>query len=49
MFGITGIMLSKASDYIRKMTDVLVHRGPDDTGIFINHNVAFGHQKKNPY
>ena len=45
MCGITGIVSSKASDYIQKMTDVLVHRGPDDTGIFINHNVAFGHQR----
>ncbi len=45
MCGLTGIVSPKASTYIQKMTDAIVHRGPDDTGIFINQNVAFGHQR----
>jgi asparagine synthase (glutamine-hydrolysing) len=45
MCGITGIVSSKAADYIQRMTDAIAHRGPDDTGVFINQNVAFGHQR----
>ncbi|HPG29683.1 MAG TPA: asparagine synthase (glutamine-hydrolyzing) [bacterium] len=28
-----------------KMTDVIEHRGPDDSGIFIRNNVGFGHRR----
>ena len=45
MCGITGIVSSKAADYIQRMTDAIAHRGPDDTGVFIDQNVAFGHQR----
>jgi len=27
------------------MTDIMIHRGPDDRGIFIDHNVGFGHRR----
>lgn len=30
---------------IKKMTDTLVHRGPDDEGYFIDHHAALGHRR----
>ena len=30
---------------IKKMNDALVHRGPDNEGICINNNIAFGHRR----
>jgi asparagine synthase (glutamine-hydrolysing) len=34
-----------AEDEIERMTSVLVHRGPDDHGIYINGCVGFGHRR----
>jgi asparagine synthase (glutamine-hydrolysing) len=45
MCGIVGIVSSEASGSIQKMTDALIHRGPDDSGLFTHENVAFGHQR----
>jgi asparagine synthase (glutamine-hydrolyzing) len=30
---------------IQQMNDAIKHRGPDDSGIFIDNNVTFGHQR----
>lgn len=32
-------------DVIRKMTDVLSHRGPDGEGFFVRNNIALGHRR----
>lgn len=52
MCGITGIynLNSKSQNQnskliIEKMTDTLVHRGPDDEGYFIDKNIALGHRR----
>lgn len=50
MCGIAGILhfdrnrpIDRSS--IRKMTDVLAHRGPDGEGYYIKENLAFGHRR----
>ncbi|HON55969.1 MAG TPA: asparagine synthase (glutamine-hydrolyzing) [bacterium] len=48
MCGICGIIENnQAPDekLLWKMTDILEHRGPDDSGIFIRENVGFGHRR----
>jgi len=30
---------------IRKMSDALIHRGPDDSGIYCNKNIGLGHRR----
>ncbi len=50
MCGITGIWDFKdkiSPEVLEKMTDALHHRGPDDSGIFIDqkNNIGFGHQR----
>jgi len=51
MCGINGIALSSRSDsrldqeLIMRMRDCLVHRGPDDSGLFLNRNVGLGHRR----
>jgi asparagine synthase (glutamine-hydrolysing) len=51
MCGINGIAYSPASgrsidaDILVRMRDVLHHRGPDESGIFIDGNVGFGHRR----
>lgn len=51
MCGINGIAFSSRSQkkinesVLRRMTDVIFHRGPDDGGIFIDENVGFGHRR----
>jgi asparagine synthase (glutamine-hydrolysing) len=46
MCGINGIIqlsdLIDLCDPINKMNDVIIHRGPDDDGIFYDNNVAIG-------
>ncbi len=48
MCGINGIITTKSDSNIREtismMNDSIIHRGPDDSGIYINHDnrVAFG-------
>ncbi len=34
-----------STDMIKKMTDRLAHRGPDDAGIFINGQIGLGHRR----
>ena len=49
MCGIAGIINFKVSSLnsepIRKMTDSIAHRGPDDSGYFYDNNVAFGFRR----
>jgi len=46
MCGIAGILYkgnkSVSIDLLKKMTDTLVHRGPDDEGFYINKDRSFG-------
>ncbi len=50
MCGITGIINLNGNrsfdrELITAMTDTLVHRGPDDSGIYIDDRVALGHRR----
>ena len=45
MCGITGIISKDAAKHIQSMTDIISHRGPDDQGVFIDSNFAFGHRR----
>jgi asparagine synthase (glutamine-hydrolysing) len=50
MCGIAGIIYFNRErrvepPLITKMTDILIHRGPDDSGIFIDHNLALGSRR----
>ena len=49
MCGILGIINNKNlnEESLKKMRDTMVHRGPDDAGIWINHtgNVALAHRR----
>ena len=49
MCAITGIInhnsVSQAEKIIKEMTDAVLHRGPDDSGYFLDDNVAFGHRR----
>ncbi len=50
MCGIAGIISSKKDDIVspnilQKMTDVLHHRGPDDSGCYFDQNIGLGHRR----
>jgi len=45
MCGIAGIMASHRSEAIKKMTESLVHRGPDDSGYFQDEDIALGQRR----
>lgn len=49
MCGIAGIHnlddSAVSSDLLKKMTDIQRHRGPDDEGHYINHNIGLGHRR----
>src|SRR4026207_2131630 len=51
MCGINGIALSSKSSRtidrakLERMRDVIMHRGPDDEGLFIDVNVGLGHRR----
>ena len=50
MCGINGIAFSNQrrdvdASSLRRMRDVIFHRGPDDGGIFIEKNVGLGHRR----
>jgi len=47
--GISGI-INKSGDsvkleHIKKITDIIAHRGPDDEGYYLNKNFSFGHRR----
>ena len=49
MCAITGIInfdsSSPVREYIKEMTDAVLHRGPDDCGFFFDDRVALGHRR----
>lgn len=48
MCGICGIALKEGEVNEKRlgaMTDVLHHRGPDDSGVFIDKNIGLGHRR----
>src|SRR5688500_9906054 len=51
MCGINGIVFSSRSkrqineQILRRMRDTILHRGPDDEGIFIDGNIGLGHRR----
>ena len=50
MCGITGILHFDKDRFInqsrlKKMTDSLIHRGPDGEGFYINKNIGLGHRR----
>ncbi|NOZ11119.1 MAG: asparagine synthase (glutamine-hydrolyzing) [Gammaproteobacteria bacterium] len=45
MCGIAGITGSTGNDVIKKMTDVMVHRGPDDSGFYHDEHIALGQRR----
>ncbi|MBE6387729.1 MAG: asparagine synthase (glutamine-hydrolyzing) [Lentisphaerae bacterium] len=49
MCAITGIIKFDNScdphKTVKDMTDAVIHRGPDDSGFFVDENVAFGHRR----
>lgn len=45
MCGITGILGSDDLVTVRKMTETLVNRGPDDSGYFSDGGIALGHRR----
>ncbi len=45
MCGITGICGFEDRELIKRMTDVLEHRGPDSSGFFFDKDVGLGHRR----
>ncbi|MES3005127.1 MAG: asparagine synthase (glutamine-hydrolyzing) [Patescibacteria group bacterium] len=45
MCGIAGFVGAGAQEDLKKMTDVLVHRGPDSSGVFYEDGVGLGHRR----
>ncbi len=45
MCGIAGYVGKGGRDTLQKMTDAMIHRGPDDSGFFVQGNVGFGHRR----
>lgn len=47
MCGIAGIYQKDKIDLkvLNQMTDIMIHRGPDDRGVFVNENVGLGHRR----
>lgn len=43
--GIIGIEAIRADELVKSMNKALVHRGPDDEGVFTHGNVALGHRR----
>ena len=49
MCGLTGLLCPKTDkdikSYLSKMTSSLVHRGPDDEGIWTEESIGMGHRR----
>jgi asparagine synthase (glutamine-hydrolysing) len=45
MCGIAGIMGSHRAEAIQKMTDIMLHRGPDDSGFFHDDDISLGQRR----
>ncbi len=45
MCGITGIIHSKGSSFVKVMTEATAHRGPDDFGYYYDGDLSLGHRR----
>lgn len=45
MCGITGYLGQGNEEILRRMTDSLIHRGPDDEGFYFNNKIGLGHRR----
>ncbi len=45
MCGIAGIMGSNRANAIEKMTDIMIHRGPDDSGYYHDNEISLGQRR----
>ena len=45
MCGISGYFGQGNKEVLRRMTDVLKHRGPDDEGFYLKENIGLGHRR----
>jgi asparagine synthase (glutamine-hydrolysing) len=45
MCGIAGIMGSNRADAIKNMTDIMIHRGPDDSGYYHDNEISLGQRR----
>jgi len=45
MCGIAGVTGSGRTDLVRRMTDVIAHRGPDDSGFYCDDHIAIGQRR----
>lgn len=45
MCGIAGIMGSNRVDAIKKMTDIMIYRGPDDSGYYHDDDISLGQRR----
>ncbi len=45
MCGIAGIIAPQHRDLIGRMTDLMVHRGPDDSGFFHDEHISLGQRR----
>ena len=45
MCGICGIYGLEDKELVKKMCETLVHRGPDDQGIYTDSNISLGHRR----
>lgn len=45
MCGICGVVGVSDKELIKRMTDVVSHRGPDDEGYFLDDDVSLGHRR----
>lgn len=45
MCGIAGIAGRRDEETVRRMTDALAHRGPDDAGFYLDDGVTLGHRR----
>src|SRR3989338_7578120 len=45
MCGICGVLGLEDKKLIRRMADVMQHRGPDDSGFYIDKNIMLGHRR----
>lgn len=45
MCGIAGILSADRREAIGRMTEALVHRGPDDSGFYVDERIALGHRR----
>lgn len=45
MCGISGFSGDFPENFLHKMNDIMVHRGPDDSGIYCNKNTGLAHRR----